>query len=71
MKKSILAALAAILYAVAPSSAAAATGDPCTLGIYIDPSLEAGTLSVSPSGPYTVGQTVTLSAVAKHGYTFA
>ena len=71
MKKLVFAALAALACAVVPSSAAAAVGDSCTLGIYIDPSLEAGTLSVSPSGPSTVGQTVTLSAVAKHGYTFA
>ena len=72
MKKLTFAALAALACAIVPSSAAAATGDPCTLRVFLEPGLEAGYVSAAPAqaGQHTAGQTVTLTATATNDFSF-
>ena len=71
MKKLMFAALAALAYAVVPSSAAAATGDPCTLVFPIYPGTEAGEIATTGANTQRhVGDTVTAQATAYDGYTF-
>ncbi len=48
----------------------AAYGDPCTVSLFIQPSLDAANLMVYPSGAHYVGQTIILIALPKSGYHF-
>lgn len=51
--------------------AKAATGDPCELAVYIGPGEEAGSVKCNKAAPYYVGDSITLEATAKSGYTFS
>ena len=47
-----------------------ATGDPCTLNLFITPTRSAGIIAAYPPAPHYVGQQITLVATPNSGYQF-